>query len=274
MIKRVSALFTRRKTEEVGEEIQTLIEERDVQMLDDDEKQLIASVLRFRDVDADSACVPRSDIIAVNQEANASQIIDLFKETGFSRLPVYGKDLDEVIGFLTLKDMLQIWNALEKFTLRKMLRPLIFVPESLPLQGVLTQMRNKRTHMAIVVDEYGGTAGLLTAKDIVEEILGEWDDEHEDDSRPDIQPLSGGKYRIDPRVNIEMLEDALLEKFGIIPHEDYETISGYVLHLTGRVPDKGERVTLPNGGVFVVNSADGRRLRQLTFIPEKHDGQL
>lgn len=262
--------FLKAKSKNVGEELQTLIQERDDsgEELSSDEKELITSVLKFKDIDADAVCVPRSEIVAVQRHASFEDVLEEFKRSELSRLPVYGKDLDEIVGFVTLKDMVRHFGCSEGFSLRKTARPCCFVPESLSLDNVLSEMRAMRVQMAIVVDEYGGTAGLVTGKDILEELIGDISDENERENDAKIQPLSGGRYRIDPRLEIEDLTSDQRQLLGAKEHENYDTVAGFVLSLIHRIPEKGERISLPTGHIIVVNAVDGRRIRQLTFVPK------
>ena len=264
--------FSRKFSQNVGEEIQTLIDEREEagEQLSDDERELIAASLKFGDIDADTICVPRSDIISVPRSASFEEVLNVFKESEFSRLPVHGKDLDEIVGFVTLKDMVRYFGKSHDFELKKAVRACCFVPDSMYLPQVLAEMRKRKVQLAVVVDEYGGTAGLITGKDILEQLIGDIEDENEQpDSKSRIQHLSKGRFRIDPRAEIEELEGQHVELLGADEEGDYDTVSGFILEILGRMPEKGERIELPTGHGLVVNAVDGRRIRQLTFIPNE-----
>lgn len=265
-------LFGKGTAQKVGEEIQTLIEERDDagEALSEDERELIASALKFGDIDADTVCVPRSDIVAVQRHSAFEEVLKVFKDSELSRLPVYGKDLDEIVGFVTLKDMVRYFGRSEDFELRKAARPCCFVPDSLMLPQVLEEMRKRKVQLAVVVDEYGGTAGLITGKDILEQLIGDIEDENEKEvAKEHVQYLSKGRFRVDPRMEIDDFSDEEKEKLGIAAEGDYDTLSGYLLEIIGRMPEKGEHITLPTGHEIIVNVADGRRIRQVTFVPKE-----
>lgn len=265
-------LFGKGTAQKVGEEIQTLIEERDDagESLSEDERELIASALKFGDIDADTVCVPRSDIVAVQRHSSFEEVLKVFKDSELSRLPVYGKDLDEIVGFVTLKDMVRYFGRSEDFELRKAARPCCFVPDSLMLPQVLEEMRKRKVQLAVVVDEYGGTAGLITGKDILEQLIGDIEDENEKEvAKEHVQYLSKGRFRVDPRMEIDDFSDEEKEKLGIAAEGDYDTLSGYLLEIIGRMPEKGEHITLPTGHEIIVNVADGRRIRQVTFVPKE-----
>ena len=262
--------FGRSFSKNVGDEIQTLIEEREEsgEALSADERELIAAVLKFSDIDADTACVPRSDIVAVQRNASFEEVLDVFQKSELSRLPVYGRDMDEIVGFITLKDIVRYFGRSEEFELRKALRACCFVPDSLPIPFVLAEMRKRKVQLAVVVDEYGGTAGVITGKDIMEELIGDIEDENEREDKSKIQYLSKGRFRIDPRTEIDELSDEQKKQLGVTEDDDYDTVAGLVLQLLGRMPEKGERVALETGHALIVNVVDGRRIRQMTFVPE------
>lgn len=265
-----SKLFGRSTSKKVGEEIQTLIEERDDagEELNEDERQLIASALKFGDINADTVCVPRSDIVAVQKQNSFEKVLQTFRDSELSRLPVYGKDLDEIVGFVTLKDMVRYFGRSEDFELRKAARPCTFVPDSLSLPQVLAEMRKRKVQLAVVVDEYGGTAGIITGKDILEQLIGTIEDENErEDDKDKVQYLSKGRFRVDPRIEIIDLPEKEAKLIGVSKNDEYDTLTGYLFKLTGRMPEKGEHIKLPTGHSIIINVVDGRRIRQITFVP-------
>lgn len=251
------------------QDLQDLIESREEEEpLTEEEKMLITSVLEFGSITAGDACVPRSDIVYLSRKDDYKTVVNMFKETGYSRLPVCGKDLDEVVGFVTLKDMIQYFDDESSFELKRVMRPCTFVPESLAIPSVLDEMRNRTVQVAIVVDEYGGTEGLITVKDIMEELVGDLDDENEqENSSYGVVELVGGRLQLDARMEIEDMDEKLLQSLGASDHEDYETLGGFVLDFCGKVPSEGEQLELPTGSTLIVTKSDGRRIQKLTFIP-------
>lgn len=251
------------------QDLQDLIESREEEEpLTEEEKMLITSVLEFGSITAGDACVPRSDIVYLSRKGDYKTVVNMFKETGYSRLPVCGKDLDEVVGFVTLKDMIQYFGEEETFELKRVMRPCTFVPESLSIPSVLDEMRNRTVQVAIVVDEYGGTEGLITVKDIMEELVGDLDDENEqENSSYNVVELVGGRLQLDARMEIEDMDEKLIDLLGASDEEDYETLGGFVLDFCGKVPVEGEQLELPTGSTLIVTKSDGRRIQKLTLIP-------
>lgn len=261
-----------KSSSEVGEEIQNLIESRDEteEPLSDEEKELIASALKFSAIDADDACVARSEVVYVQSEDSFERIRDTFAKSGHSRLPVVGEDLDDIRGFVTIKDIFNFIGREGVFRLKDVLRQCTYVPSSLSVSSVLTQMRQNRVQMAIVVDEYGGTSGLITLKDILAELVGDIEDENEVVEAVAVVQLTGGRYQLDPRLAVDDMDESVRKEIGVSLSEEYETLGGYVLHRLGRVPEKGEKVKLPQGGKFLITDSDGRRINQMIFVPEKN----
>lgn len=252
------------------QELHELIESRDdEEPLSVEEIGLISAVLKFSGITSGMACVPRSDIVYLSKKDDYQTVVSIFKESGYSRLPVCAKDLDEVVGFVTLKDMIQHLDSETTFDLKKVMRPCTFVPETLAIPSVLDEMRNRTVQVAIVVDEYGGTEGLITVKDIMEELVGDLDDENEQDSDADtIVELVGGRLQLDARMEIEDMETFLREGLGASLEGEYETLGGFVLDLSGKVPAEGEQIELSTGSALIIEKADGRRVKKLTYIPK------
>lgn len=272
LAKKIKAWLTRRLEGELSEEIHTMLEQRErggaEESLSEDEKELIASALKFREVSADDISVPRRDIVCAHTEDSFDNIMDAFKESGFSRLPVCTEGLDDVSGFITLKDMLKFTESKKSFNLKEILRPCTFVPESLPIPSVLTLMRQNRVQMVMTVDEYGGTSGLISLKDILGELVGDLEDEHTEVNPEMLTPLSGGRYQIDAQLPIDELDASFKEKLMVTEDDEYDTVGGYLLHVAGRIPHRGEKFVLENGNKLLVLDADGRRINRIAFIPE------
>jgi len=275
-LKKMRRWVRSRFNEDVGEEIQELIESRDSSPdthLSDQERELIASVLNFSKVDADTACVPRSDVAFVSKDASVDDVLDVFSESGFSRIPVCGKDLDEVLGFVTFKDIVPyIRNNGAGFALRKLTHPCPFVPETLLASAVLAELRKHKTQMAIVVDEYGGTTGLITLTDILEELVGDIEYEVDNADEMLVQKLNDRRYRIDPRVEINALDSAVVKALGADLKADYDTVGGFVLAVAGCVPEAGASYQLDTGNKLIVTEADARRIKEITLTLVDADG--
>jgi magnesium and cobalt transporter len=232
--------------------------------LDRQERALIANVLRLRGTTADDIMVPRADIVAMRDDVTLEQALALIREDGHSRLPVFHEQLDDIVGMIHIKDVFAYVGNPDAFRLEAILRrPLLIAPQ-LPVLDLLLQMRQARIHMALVVDEYGGIDGLVTIEDLVETIVGDISDEHDEDHAPLITERPDGMLDIDAVMPIGAFE----EKFGQVLREDereadIDTVGGLVFTLAGRVPAKGEVISHPSGVEFRILDADPRRIRRV-----------
>ncbi len=232
--------------------------------LSSQERALIANVLRLRDMTADDVMVPRPDIIAMRADVTLQQAIDLLRREGHSRLPVYREHLDDVLGMVHLKDVFAYTGPAEEFLVEKILRRPLMVAPQIGVLDLLLQMRQRHTHLALVVDEYGGIDGLVTIEDLVETIVGDISDEHDEIEGPMLTERADGALDLNARLPVEDFE----AKLGPILSEDerdadIETVGGLVFNLAGYVPAKGEIITHPSGVEFLVLDADARRIRRL-----------
>ncbi len=245
--------------------------------LDSDERLMLRNMLHLTEQKARDVAVQRSDIIAVSDEWDFPQLVHAFQDAGHSRLPVYHRSLDEVTGMLHVKDIYTV--IAEHFgrpsseggpwpTVAQLLRPVLFAPPSMPLVDLLTEMRRRRTHMAILVDEFGGTDGLLSIEDIVEEIVGEIEDEHDEDEPALLHRSADGGIEADARIELDELQRELGADF--VDTElgyEVETLGGLAVLLAGRVPAVGESFLHPNGWTLEVLAGDGRRIERLRLLP-------
>ena len=217
-----------------------------------EERAMIRGIINLVDTATREIMVPRIDIVAVDTDATVEEVMALIMERGYSRIPLYEGTIDNVVGVLYAKDFLRyLARGAHPPSLKDIARPPYFIPESKKVDELLAEMRLNRVHMAIVVDEYGGTAGLVTIEDLLEEIVGEIEDEY-DRSEVTVERLGPNEAILDARVSI----DDLNEIFGLaIEGEDFDTVGGFVYHLLGRVPIPGDEV-----------SADGLRLRVLSVL--------
>lgn len=242
-----------------------LIEEREGSEipLGDDERTLVANILRLRNRAAEDAMVPRADIIAVESSTSRADVIALMTKTGHSRLPVYRETLDDAIGMIHIKDVISWEGKPEGFNLSKILRRVLFVAPSMEILELLLEMRAKRSHMALVVDEFGGIDGLITIEDVVEEIVGEIEDEHDSAPEPNLVRRSDGTIEADARAPVEVIEEEFPSALTEEEKETIDTLGGLVVSLSGRVPIRGELIAHPSGVEFEVLEADPRRIRRL-----------
>ena len=245
------------------DEIQTFIES-EVE-LDAEEKSMLTGVLEVSETQVRDVMVPRSQMVVIDIEDEFAETLKMIVESGHSRFPVIGEDRDEVLGILLAKDLLRYFgkDAAKEVTIRKLLRPASVIPESKRLNALLKEFRASHNHMAIVVDEYGGVAGLLTIEDVLEEIVGEIEDEHDDEEAESIRPDGdrNGKpsFAVRALTRIEDFNDYFECEMN---SDEYDTVGGLVMHELGRLPRRGEKVEF-GGFEFAVVKADKRRIDAL-----------
>jgi magnesium and cobalt transporter len=228
------------------------------------ERVLIHNILRLRGRIADDVMIPRADIVALRADLTLDQTIEQIKADGLSRLPVYREQLDDIIGMIHVKDVFAYVGRPDAFSLEAILRKPLMVAPRMRVLDLLLQMRQGRMHMALVVDEYGGIDGLVTIEDLVEEIVGDIADEHDDEEAPMVTERPDGSIDLNARLPVADFE----ERMGPILSEDerdadIDTVGGLVFTLAGRVPAKGEVISHPSGLEFRILDADARRIRRL-----------
>jgi len=229
-------------------------------LLDADALSMIEGVLQVSEMQARDIMVPPSQMDVIDIKESPDQFIPTVIQTGHSRFPVIGESKDNVIGILLAKDLLRYYAGEEEFDVREMLRPVVFIPEAKPLNVLLKDFRRNRNHMAIVVDEYGGVAGMITIEDVIEQIVGDIEDEYDfDDVEDNIVQDKGGQYRVKALTEIADFNTVLGTHYS---DQDVDTIGGLVLARFGRVPKRGEQVSFDNL-VFKVLHADSRRIHLL-----------
>jgi magnesium and cobalt transporter len=254
----------RRGEDPVREAIEELMEERDSEdSIDAHERLLLSNILHLRDVTAYDVMVPRADISAVEASSSLQDVAEMVSRSGHSRMPVFRKTLDDVIGMVHIKDILPIVAKGKTVDLRHLVRRVLFVSPAIRVLDLLLEMRLKRTHMALVVDEYGGIDGLVTIEDMVEQIVGEIEDEHENETDPEMTIGEDGTLSADARVTLEDFEERFGGIFTEEEKEDTDTLGGVVFRTIGRIPLRGELVSHPSGMEFEVVDADPRRIRRL-----------
>jgi magnesium and cobalt transporter len=239
--------------------------------LDRQERALIANVLRLRGTTADDVMVPRADIVAIDVTSSWDQAMDLIRREGHSRMPVFREQLDDVVGMVHIKDVFAFAQKPQDFKLEAVLRKPLMVAPQIPALDLLLQMRVARMHLALVVDEYGGIDGLLTIEDLVETIVGDIADEHDEPDLPMVIERADGTLDVDARMKIEDFG----ARVGLVLNEeeqdaDVDTVGGLVFTIAGRVPARGEVISHESGIEFRVLDSDARRIRRLRVkVPVK-----
>jgi len=263
LLERLSA-FIMREPEDRDQLIEVLHSAHERNLLDSDALAMIEGVLQVSELQARDIMVPRSQMDVIDISESPDKFIPFVIHTAHSRFPVTSGNKDDVIGILLAKDLLRYYAGEEEFDVREMLRPAVFIPESKPLNVLLKEFRKNRNHIAIVVDEYGGVAGLVTIEDVLEQIVGDIEDEYDfDEAEDNIVQDKTGQYRVKAVTEIDDFND----KFGTdFSDQEFDTIGGLVLKRFGRVPKRGEQVTM-EGLTFKVIRADSRRLHLLEVIP-------
>jgi CBS domain containing-hemolysin-like protein len=249
-----------REQSRLEEEIQSIIDEGEEKgLLDEKSGEMIQSILEFRETVAREVMVPRTDIVAVPGDAPVADIIEQVNRHSYTRMPVYDGSVDNIIGILNVKDLLRLWSKpVGEADLKPLLRKPYFIPETKNIHQLLHELKGERQHMAIVIDEYGGTGGLVTLEDLLEEIVGDIRDEHDVDETG-FTELPDGFVLVDSRIEIERVG----EHFGVaIPEGTYETLAGYILHLIRKIPLTGD--VIRQGELeMVIASADERSIRKV-----------
>jgi CBS domain containing-hemolysin-like protein len=246
--------------------------------LDEDEREMIQSIFSFHDTAVREIMVPRIDMVVLDGDASVLEVVPVVIEQGHSRLPVFQGSVDKVVGILYSKDLLRLVQdghfLAAGRTVADLARPAYFIPESKKIDEVLDEFRSKRIHMAVVIDEYGGTAGLVTLEDVIEEIVGDIEDEF-DEEEDLVTWVDERTVRLDPKINLEELEEILGVTFGgAAGVEDSETLGGLIYEAAGNVPQAGDSFTVAGLGVTVEDVADQRLVRVLLTSPVPFAGFL
>ena len=228
-----------------------------------DEGQLIRNILYLNELTASDVMVPRNDIVAIEADMSLQELIQILAKETHSRLPVYKRTLDDVIGMVHIKDVLPYWDAGREFRLEMVKREVLFAAPSMKVLDLLTEMRTTRVHLALVIDEYGGIDGLVTIEDLVEEIVGEIEDEHDDPDTLEFTEVRPGVAVADARLRIEPFETAYGPILTEEEREYVDTLGGLVFYLASRVPTRGELIRHSSGIEFEILDADPRRIHRL-----------
>lgn len=247
-------------SEMIEEELQSLIDEgKQEGVMDKEDEELLHSVIDFGETLAREVMVPRMDVVALELGSDLSEVRETIIKVGHTRVPVYKNTIDHIVGILHSKDLIKVWQSGEKRTsIRALLRPVIFIPGSEKISDLLREMKKTRTHLAIVVDEFGGTAGLITLEDIIEEIIGEVEDEFDSGEEELVREIAGG-WVVDARIGIWELAEKLRIPEKKLEGIESETVGGLMGELLGRLPGPGEEVPFHDYQLRVAKT-DGRRV--------------
>ncbi|MCX5856851.1 MAG: hemolysin family protein [Deltaproteobacteria bacterium] len=228
-------------------------------LIDPQSGEMIQSILEFRDTVVREVMIPRTEMVAIPSDAPVEEIIDLITRYGHTRIPVYSGSIDNIVGILNVKDLLKFWSKpIAKGDILSILRKPYYIPETKNTHLLLHELKQRKHHLAVVIDEYGGTSGLVTLEDLIEEIVGEIHDEH-DTQDGDIAELPDGYILVDGRTDIEKIED----HFGVtFPEGKYETLGGMILHAIGKIPVTGEMIKIEQFEM-IIESADERSIKKV-----------
>lgn len=253
------------------EEIRTLVSVgQEEGVIEEQEKEMINSIFEFGETIAKEVMIPRMDMLAVEKTTPVEQVLDVILSEGYSRIPVYDKTIDNVVGLVYARDLLVHYSkGLSNLKLEKIIRPPYFVPESKKVLELLKELQKRKTHMAIVVDEYGGTAGIITIEDLLEEIVGEIFDEY-DLEEVLVEYIDENNIRVDGKVDLDEINEVL----GIdLPEAEYESIGGFVFNLFGKIPKAGEIID-HDSLTFKVESVEGQRISKILITKNPKPKQL
>lgn len=249
-----------KKTSDITEEINDLMDEGQAKgLITGEESDMVHGVLELKETTASSIMIPRTHISSASLDSTLGEIIALVKECGHTRIPIHEDNIDKIVGLLHAKDLLKLFGEDPDSSIpREILRKPYFVPGNQVVSKLFRDLKTKKTHMAIVTDEYGGTAGIITIEDILEEIVGEIMDEH-DHEPPLLAVLDENTVMVDARLEVEKLE----EHFDIeFPEGEYESVGGFIIHILGRIPKSGDKITFQDLDMNI-ESADDRKIYKI-----------
>jgi magnesium and cobalt transporter len=261
------------------ETLEDLLEEPDTgtgpEQFTTEERELLLNALSFGELRVEDVMVPRADIRAIEIGASLSDIVAAMRSAGHSRLLVYRETLDDVAGLVHIKDLLPFWGDGETFDLAGVMRPVPVVPPSMRVLDLLLELRRSQTHMVAVVDEFGGTDGLVTVEDLVVELLGEIHDEHSPEEPAQLVRRTDGGFEADARLELDELEKELdCELLAEDERDEVDTLGGLIVTMADRIPEAGEEVRHPAGFVFHILEADPRRIKRVWIKPRSRGGRV
>jgi magnesium and cobalt transporter len=250
-------------------EIQEVLDESEQQgLIDHDEGDMIEGIFDLKQTVAREIMIPRTHVVSISKDCTREELLNTIIESGLSRIPVYSENVDQIVGIVNAKDLLPLWlDGRDEFRIEEIYREPFFVPETKRINDLLNELRSKKSHLAVIVDEYGGTAGIVTIEDIIEEIIGEIRDEHDVEEELFL-PQDDGSVLINARANLDDFE----EYFGVkLPREGYDTLGGFIIHLMGKVPRKGEALTY-EGLQMRIQGGDQKRITRVLVTAEAQTG--
>jgi magnesium and cobalt transporter len=257
---------------EALEEVMEEHEEEAAREANSEERVLLQNILHFGELEVEDVMIHRADVVAVPHTIKLQSLKEKIQQHGHSRMPVFHENLDRIIGLVHSKDLLGYLGAEDEFKLKQILRPMFAVPPSMKVIDLLVKMRSAGTHMALVVDEYGGTDGIVTLEDLFEKIVGDIQDEYDEDEKADqFHWLDTNTAIVDAKIELDELEEKLERALvNDDDDEDYHTLGGLIFDILGHIPHRGEKVRY-RGFVFVIEAADPRRIHRVRVIRMDHD---
>jgi len=260
MIPNFRKLFQSRK----NKKREALIETEELRSLDEDGKGMVRGIVELSDTSVKEVMIPRIDTVFIAEDADIEESLARLIESGHSRFPVYHGTIDSVVGIIYVKDLLPFFVKGERIVIPNILRPAYFVPESMKLDLLLKEMKQRRVHIAVAVDEYGGVSGMVSMEDILEEIVGDIQDEFDNEEEAIVR-VGENEWLCDARMNLESVNDEIGSE---IPTDDFGTLGGFVFDLFGRIPNKQEEITWKELS-FVIQSVEGHKIRLVKVLKER-----
>lgn len=258
--------FTGKKSE-LQESIEEILEKshEDNTPLDAGEKAILKNVLEFKELHVEDIMIPRADIFAVPEDIQFEDLQNKLFDKTYTRIPIYRGDLDEILGFIHIKDIARVFFKKQQFNIAEITRKCLFVPSSMKISNLLIRMQQKHVHIAIVIDEYGGTEGIVTLEDIVEEIVGNIEDEHdEDEINASFKKISDDIFEVSSRIAInDFFKKTQIDVSIKDAENQFDTIGGLVTYILGRIPVKGEIISINENIELEVTEADARAVKRL-----------
>tara|TARA_X000000950_G_scaffold52306_1_gene61986 strand:+ start:4634 stop:5467 length:834 start_codon:yes stop_codon:yes gene_type:complete len=270
LISSIKSIFFSSNKENIKDVLEDIIEDNgnSVESIDDGTKKIFKNIIQLNDKCIEDVMIPRADIDAVSSSIKINQLITFINKTKHSRIPVYDENLDKVIGMVHIRDLFEKINKTAKVKRdikisKSIVRKILFSSPSMRILDLLLKMRSEQIHMSIVVDEFGGTNGLVTIEDLVEEIVGEIKDEHDFEEIDIIKKISKKTYEVSARVTVDEFEKKLGVFFESVDKEDIDTVGGLVFNLIGKIPSRGQVIGHKSGLEFTILDADTRKIKRL-----------
>ena len=270
LISKIKSFFYSSNKENIKDVLEDIIEDNgnSVESIDDGTKKIFKNIIQLNDKCIEDVMIPRADIDSVSSSIKINQLITFINKTKHSRIPVYEENLDKVIGMVHIRDLFEKINKSTKVKRdikmsRSIIRKILFSSPSMRILDLLLKMRSEQIHMSIVVDEFGGTNGLVTIEDLVEEIVGEIKDEHDFEEIDIIKKISKKTYEVSARLTVDEFEKKLGIFFESVDKEDIDTVGGLVFNLIGKIPSRGQVISHKSGLEFTILDADTRKIKRL-----------